>query len=94
MTCASHPAGVGSAIRATTRRSLTRTECRTRSYLSGAQIEASLCQGRVHGRAEIAAGPSVSMGPGVTYLSEVPVFRDQPAALDVRVAPGCPPGPA
>jgi hypothetical protein len=37
-------------------------------------------------------GHSVGVGSG-NGLSEVPVFRDQPAALDLRVAPGCLPGP-
>jgi hypothetical protein len=36
---------------------------------------------------------SVVVGPGVT-CSEVPVFRVQPATLDSRVVPDCPPGPA
>jgi hypothetical protein len=35
---------------------------------------------------------SVAAGLG-SDLSEVPVFRDLPAALDFRVAPDCPPGP-
>jgi hypothetical protein len=37
-------------------------------------------------------GRSVGVGFGSDF-SEVPVFRDLPAALDFRVAPDCPPGP-
>ena len=38
------------------------------------------------------SGRSVRVGFGSDF-SEVPVFRDLPAALDFRVAPDCPPGP-
>ena len=50
---------------------------------------------RVAGRprgARGSSGRSVGVGFGSDF-SEVPVFRDLPAALDFRVAPDCPPGP-
>jgi len=72
-----------------------------RSFLRARQIEASLCQGpvflgvwaRVSGPVTFGVlGRSVVVGLGSDF-SEVPVFRDLPAALDFRVAPDCPPGP-
>jgi hypothetical protein len=41
----------------------------------------------------VGRGRSVAVGSGSDW-SEVPVFRVQPATLDARVVPGCPPGPA
>ena len=64
----------------------------------GRGIRASLCQGLLFGRVGMVRvtcrvdGRSVGVGSG-SGCSEVPVFRVQPATLDVRVVPGCPPGP-